>query len=159
MTTYEIRQPWMDLDAWRIRARPGAILSDTFGNMSHLDASTFVYSESESLRARTSPLGDPFQDHRGETARHLSIWGLCAPMSSSHLLPSATSAATFYCERCSQMQQFLDITHATRVAAVCRSTMYYWMDRGWIHWRVLPSGRRIVCLRSLSRPATADHAA
>ncbi len=81
-------------------------------------------------------------------------WGLCAPMSTSHQLPSAASAATFFCERCSHMEQFLDITHATRVAAVSRSTVYYWMDRGWIHWRVLPSGRRIVCLKSLSRPST-----
>ncbi len=81
-------------------------------------------------------------------------------MSTSRQVLPAASAATFYCERCSQMEQFLDITHATRVAAVSRSTVYYWMDRGWIHWRVLPSGRRIVCLRSLSRPCTtADEAA
>ncbi len=33
---------------------------------------------------------------------------------------------------------------------VSRSTIYYWMDRGWIHWRLLPSGRRVICMSSLS---------
>lgn len=39
------------------------------------------------------------------------------------------------------------------MAQVSRSTVYYWMDRAWIHWRELPSGRRIICQESLSRQA------
>jgi hypothetical protein len=30
------------------------------------------------------------------------------------------------------------------IAGVSRSTVYYWMDRAWIHWRELPSGRRVI---------------
>ena len=39
------------------------------------------------------------------------------------------------------------------IAGVSRSTVYYWMDRAWIHWRELPSGRRIICQESLSHQA------
>jgi predicted DNA-binding transcriptional regulator AlpA len=61
--------------------------------------------------------------------------------------------AIFFCDRCQKETKFLPI-HATREAAgVSRSTMYYWMERAWIHWRELPSGRRIICQASLSRRA------
>jgi predicted DNA-binding transcriptional regulator AlpA len=61
--------------------------------------------------------------------------------------------ATFACESCQKEVRFLSLRNATLTAGVCRSTIYYWMERGWIHWRELPSGRRLICLDSLSRPA------
>ena len=51
------------------------------------------------------------------------------------------------------MTQFINISRVVRLVGVSRSTIYYWMDRGLIHWRVLPSGRRVVCYASLSSPA------
>lgn len=60
---------------------------------------------------------------------------------------------TFLCEHCERPTQFASISRILRLVRVSRSTIYYWMDRGWIHWRVLPSGRRVICQASLSRPA------
>lgn len=70
-------------------------------------------------------------------------------------LSSARSliSAAFFCETCQKQTRFLPIHFALAVAGVSRSTMYYWMERGWIHWRELPSGRRVICQDSLSRQA------
>ena len=57
--------------------------------------------------------------------------------------------ATFFCERCRKETNFLPIGVAFRMAAICRATIYNWMDHGWIHWSELPSGRRIICQESL----------
>jgi len=32
----------------------------------------------------------------------------------------------------------------------------YWMDHSWIHWRELPSSRRVICVESLSRPGHSE---
>ena len=61
--------------------------------------------------------------------------------------------ANFFCEYCGKETKFLSISAIQKVADVCRSTVYYWMDRAWIHWRELPSGRRIICQESLSHQA------
>ncbi len=58
-------------------------------------------------------------------------------------------APIFPCEQCKCERPFLGVTRAIRFMGVSRSTVYYWMARGWIHWRLLPSGRRVVCLESL----------
>lgn len=60
---------------------------------------------------------------------------------------------TFLCEQCGCMTQFLGTSRAVRLLGVSRSTIYYWMDRGWVHWRLLPSGRRVICQAALSSPA------
>jgi predicted DNA-binding transcriptional regulator AlpA len=57
----------------------------------------------------------------------------------------------FFCEHCTRETQFLPIHFVVALIGVSRSTIYYWMDHGWIHWRELPSGRRIICRESLSR--------
>jgi hypothetical protein len=49
-------------------------------------------------------------------------------------------SARFFCEHCQKETHFL-------------STIYYWMDRHWIHWRELPSRRRVICKESLSHEA------
>src|SRR6266700_3933193 len=59
--------------------------------------------------------------------------------------------ALFFCEHCRRDTKFLPIRITIQVAEVSRSTVYYWMDRAWVHWRVLPSGRRVICQESLSR--------
>jgi predicted DNA-binding transcriptional regulator AlpA len=61
--------------------------------------------------------------------------------------------ATFTCDVCQREARFLSLQNSMRSLGVCRSTIYYWMERGWIHWRTLPSGRRLICLNSLSRSA------
>jgi predicted DNA-binding transcriptional regulator AlpA len=63
------------------------------------------------------------------------------------------SSARFFCECCQKETHFLPIRSATAITGVSRSTMYYWMDRQWVHWRELPSRRRIICKQSLSHQA------
>lgn len=58
-----------------------------------------------------------------------------------------------FCEFCLKDTKFLAIHHAVDLVHVCRSTIYYWMEQGLIHWRELPSGRRIICQESLTRRA------
>jgi len=61
--------------------------------------------------------------------------------------------ATLFCEHCHKETNFIPIRNTILTAGVSRSTVYYWMDHAWIHWRELPSGRRIICQESLSRRA------
>jgi predicted site-specific integrase-resolvase len=61
--------------------------------------------------------------------------------------------ATFFCEHCQKVTNFIPIRNTILIAGVSRSTLYYWMEHGWIHWRELPSGRRVICQESLSHQA------
>lgn len=61
--------------------------------------------------------------------------------------------ARFFCERCQKESNFLPIYLVIKIAAVSRSTIYYWMDHAWVHWRELPSRRRVICETCLSQPA------
>src|SRR5437868_5310504 len=58
----------------------------------------------------------------------------------------------FYCDHCRRETHFVQIRRASQIVGVNRSTVYYWLDRDWIHWRTLPSGRRVICQESLCRP-------
>jgi hypothetical protein len=58
-------------------------------------------------------------------------------------------ADKFFCASCKKDVDFLSISTASRMATICRATIYYWMERGWIHWSELPNGRRVVCQESL----------
>jgi len=49
-------------------------------------------------------------------------------MSSRSLL-----SASFFCEHCQKDAKFLPIHFAHALAGVSRRTIYYWMQRGWIH--------------------------
>lgn len=60
--------------------------------------------------------------------------------------------ARLFCERCQKESNFLPIYAVVKIAEVSRSTIYYWLEHGWIHWLQLPSGRRVICESSLSRP-------
>jgi len=62
--------------------------------------------------------------------------------------------ARLFCQNCQKESNFLPIYLATKVEGVSRSTIYYWLERGWVHCRELPSGRRVICEASLSRPAS-----
>ena len=62
--------------------------------------------------------------------------------------------ARFFCESCKKETNFLPISTAIRTAAICRSTLYYWMEHGWIHWSELRSGHRMICRESLNRALT-----
>lgn len=61
-------------------------------------------------------------------------------------------SASFFCDHCHKETKFLPLHSAIALAGVSRSTMYYWMERRWVHWRESPSGRRLICEASLSRP-------
>ena len=60
----------------------------------------------------------------------------------------------FFCDRCKKETHFINIRRASAIVGVNRSTVYYWLEREWIHWRELPSGRRVICQESLSRPGS-----
>ena len=64
--------------------------------------------------------------------------------------------STFFCQQCSKETEFLPVFKAVKAAGVSRSTIYYWIDHNWIHWRELPSSRRVICVESLSRPGRQD---
>lgn len=59
----------------------------------------------------------------------------------------------FFSERCKKETHFIRLHQAFKAAGVSRSTIYYWIDKQWVHWRELPSGRRIICEESLSHPS------
>lgn len=59
--------------------------------------------------------------------------------------------ATLFCETCRKESNFLPLYLAAKALGVCGTTMYYWIERGWVHWIELPSGRRLICAASLSR--------
>jgi hypothetical protein len=54
--------------------------------------------------------------------------------------------AVFFCEHCKKDTKFLPIRNTIQIAGISRSTVYYWMDHAWVHWLVLASGRRVICL-------------
>jgi predicted site-specific integrase-resolvase len=57
----------------------------------------------------------------------------------------------FFCDDCKKETHFVHIGTAIKITGVSRSTIYYWIDHEWVHWRELPSGRRVICQESLSR--------
>ncbi len=59
-----------------------------------------------------------------------------------------------FCDFCKRETDFIPIYQAVRLSSVSRSTIYYWMEKHWIHWRSLPSKRRVICRESLSMPMT-----
>lgn len=55
-----------------------------------------------------------------------------------------------FCETCREQAEFLQIYSAIKLVGVSRSTIYYWINKKWIHWCALPSGRRLICRNSLT---------
>jgi len=55
----------------------------------------------------------------------------------------------FHCERCNKETHFVPIHRVRSLTGVSRSTVYYWMEREWVHWVELPSGRKLLCQESL----------
>jgi hypothetical protein len=55
----------------------------------------------------------------------------------------------FFCEQCKKETHFIPIHRAIQIAGVSRSTVYYWIEKGWVHWTHLPSHRRVICEQSL----------
>ena len=62
--------------------------------------------------------------------------------------------ANFFYATCEKETRHVPVFVAQRVCEVSRSTIYYWMKHEWVHWRLLPSGRRVICSESLG---SADH--
>lgn len=57
----------------------------------------------------------------------------------------------FFCEHCKKETHFVPIHRAIPIAGVSRSSIRYWMQKGWVHWFELPSGRKVICVESLHR--------
>lgn len=58
--------------------------------------------------------------------------------------------ARLFCTRCHKYEKFLPVHFAAVVTGCNRSSVYRWMNHGWLHWLELPSGRRLVCRQSLT---------
>ena len=63
---------------------------------------------------------------------------------------------TFFCETCQILAEFQSVQETIAKVNISRSTLYFWMDRGWVHWLVLPNNRRLICLESLARQGRKD---
>ena len=63
--------------------------------------------------------------------------------------------ATRYCKTCKKQTTFLPVYFAVAFSGRSRRTIYNWMERGLIHWRPLPTGRRLICRESLILPTAA----
>jgi predicted DNA-binding transcriptional regulator AlpA len=61
---------------------------------------------------------------------------------------SLISSASF-CPHCQKDTGFVPIQFACALTGLSRSTLYRWMDRGWIHWLEKPNARRVICQESL----------
>jgi hypothetical protein len=62
---------------------------------------------------------------------------------------ASPACATFFCPICQKETKFLHIHSAAIMSAVTPKTIYNWMDRGWVHWKEMPSGRKLICEESL----------
>jgi hypothetical protein len=62
----------------------------------------------------------------------------------------------FFCQECKKETHFIPIHRAMTIAGVSRSTVYYWIDKRWVHWMHLPSQRRVICAESLKRSQCAS---
>jgi predicted DNA-binding transcriptional regulator AlpA len=59
--------------------------------------------------------------------------------------------SSFFCDHCKRETHFVPIHRAMMITGVSRSTIYYWLEKEWVHWLKLPSSRRIICEESLKR--------
>jgi predicted DNA-binding transcriptional regulator AlpA len=57
--------------------------------------------------------------------------------------------SNFYCDHCGKETHFVPIHRAIEITGVTRSTVYYWIDKDWVHWVKLPSNRTVICEESL----------
>ncbi len=47
--------------------------------------------------------------------------------------------AKLFCERCQKESNFLPINAVMKIDGVSRSTIYYWLEHGWVHCLQLPA--------------------
>jgi hypothetical protein len=69
--------------------------------------------------------------------------------------PRSLVSVPFFCELCKKQVRFLPIPFAVALTGRSRSTVYNWMERGWVHWLELPNGRKVICEESM-RPRRAN---
>lgn len=63
---------------------------------------------------------------------------------------SAPLYSALFCPACRKQSPYLHIDSAVIVSGIPRRTLYRWMKRGWIHWRTLPNGQRLLCQECLT---------
>jgi hypothetical protein len=56
---------------------------------------------------------------------------------------------SIYCPECGVETEHVTISRAARSAQVTRTTIYNWLNRALLHIVLRPSGRKLVCTRSL----------
>lgn len=59
--------------------------------------------------------------------------------------------AMHYCPVCTEQTPHHNVSRSAEIAQVTRATIYHWLHKGWIHYLIRPSGRKLICERSLSR--------
>jgi hypothetical protein len=64
---------------------------------------------------------------------------------------SRSPLSTVFCDGCKKDTRTVSMQSALDLSGVCKATLYNWMDRGWVHWMLLPNNRRVTCLNSLLR--------
>lgn len=58
---------------------------------------------------------------------------------------------TFVCGKCRKKTEFLTVQYVIAATGASRSSLYRWMDRRLVHYRVLPTGHRLICKESLGK--------
>ena len=48
-------------------------------------------------------------------------------------------------------RRLVNIVQACAMTGKCRRTIYFWMERGWLEYRRVPSGHRLIFADSLLR--------
>jgi hypothetical protein len=56
---------------------------------------------------------------------------------------------TRWCDVCRMSSEFVHVNRAGELANVTRRTIYIWMRRDFVHSQKLPSGRLVICKRSV----------
>jgi predicted site-specific integrase-resolvase len=56
---------------------------------------------------------------------------------------------TEWCDACKDKVEWIHVRDVCEMTGVTRQTVCSWMNRGFLHTLLLPSGRRLVCKRSV----------
>ena len=88
--------------------------------------------------------------HRGGLARTPSSRAIAPVSPSHHLWEDLVKPIKAWCARCQQVVEWVEPRVVAAMTGKSRHTISNWMNRELVHTLVLPSRRRLVCLRSMN---------
>jgi hypothetical protein len=67
-------------------------------------------------------------------------------------------SSVFRCDQHGVEVRWIPPSEVSKLTGAHVRTVHNWMDRGWVHTRMLPSGRKVVCERSVNEVQGAESA-